>query len=399
MGIPFVFNPYSSLLLPAFIHGLLFSGLSFARFFKERRPYDLLFALLLLLLSARLSFWMLGFAGWYDGHDGYTTFMFYFPFNTLLWIGPCLFFYFLSLTNRDFKLSARYWPHFILPALLLILYGGKFLIDFLVYRPFPDTEQFQYATRGPFAEWDKSEALYMVSYASLLFYFWLILRRFKDYRAYLVQHFSEPETVDLAWLRGSLIFMGALILVMLVFYIVGHFTVHPFYAVNWYPYFFLGIVIYYTSVNGYYNSPDLFKYLQFGQIDAGKESKSGILPDLDLWKSSLQQLMEIEQPYLDPELTLSLLARKLHTHPQIVSKVINDGFGLNFSDYINSMRVEAVIRQFGDKAHHRYSLMGVAYDCGFNSKTTFNRAFKKVTGDTPAAYIRLIEGSNDHLNP
>ncbi|MFD2937424.1 hypothetical protein [Spirosoma flavum] len=139
MDIPFEFNLYSSLLLPAFIQGLLFTLLSLLRFSRQKRLYDLFLAGLLVVLSIRLSFWMLGFAGWYDRHNGFATFMFYFPFNTLAFIGPCLYFYFLSLTNRNFVLTKRHWPHLILPISLLLLGLTKFMIDFLYYYPFPLT--------------------------------------------------------------------------------------------------------------------------------------------------------------------------------------------------------------------------------------------------------------------
>jgi hypothetical protein len=130
------------------------SALSFGYYGRERMLHNLFLGGLLLLLAIRLSFCMLSFAGWYDRHNGFTSFMFYFPFNTIAWIVHCLYFYFLSLTNRDFKLSKSHWPHFILPALLLLLYVTKFTIDFCFYRPFPLTEAYPFryaraAGRGP----------------------------------------------------------------------------------------------------------------------------------------------------------------------------------------------------------------------------------------------------------
>jgi len=172
----FDFNTYSSLLLCPFLTGMIYSVLCFARYRKQGEMYMLFLGFLLLLLTVRLSFWMLGFAGWYDRHNALTTLMFYFPFNTLALIGPCLYFYFLSLTNRDFRLRRSDWPHFVVPLLLLLLYALKFGVDFLVYRPFPNNVDAQFGTRGPLAEWDKSLPVFIIAYLSLFYYFFIVLR-------------------------------------------------------------------------------------------------------------------------------------------------------------------------------------------------------------------------------
>lgn len=395
MDIRFDFNAYSALLLPAVIHGFLFASLSMNAFWKERRLHDLFLGLLLLLLTIRLSFWMLGFAGWYDTHNGLTTLMFYFPFNTLIFIGPCLFFYFLSLTNRNFKFNNNYLGHLVLPGLLVIFYILKFVVDFTVYHPFPYNEASQFGTHGPMAQLDKSNLVYIVSYLSIGYYSWLILVRFKQYHLYLMQQFSDITPLNLVWLKRLLIYTVVVLGMMFVFYASGCFFPHLSYSFNWYPYFILGLAIYYIGVNGYYNSPQLYRNLNFEPAAEAQDilspgNISTQLPDLQGWKIRVQHIMETGQPYLDAELSLANLAKQLKTSPQVLSKVINEGFELNFNDYINYLRVQEVITQLNSGAHLRFSLMGIAYDCGFNSKTTFNRAFKKVTGKTPSAHIQTI---------
>ena len=191
----FDFNLYSGLLLPAFLQGLLFAVLCYVRYWRERRLPDLFLAALLWLLAIRLAFWMLGFAGWYDRHNWQTTFMYYFPFNTFIWVGPCFYFYFLSLTNRDFRLRKAHWPHWVLPALLLLLYIVKLVVDFCHY-PFPNTEDFQFGTHGPLAELDKENLVYVISYISLAYYLGLVYRSFRHYRDYLHQQVADSERPD-----------------------------------------------------------------------------------------------------------------------------------------------------------------------------------------------------------
>jgi putative ABC transport system permease protein len=90
--------------------------------------------------------------------------------------------------------------------------------------------------------------------------------------------------------------------------------------------------------------------------------------------------------YVDAELTLSTLALKLAIHPHELSKVINLGLKKNFSDFINEFRVREVTRRMADPAQDKFTLLAIAYESGFNSKTTFNRVFRELTGKTPLEY-------------
>ena len=70
---------------------------------------------------------------------------------------------------------------------------------------------------------------------------------------------------------------------------------------------------------------------------------------------------------------------------------------MSFNDYINNLRVEEVIRHFHLLKQKQYSLLGIAFDAGFNSKSTFNRAFKRVTGLSPSQYLQHNDGSTDPM--
>lgn len=90
--------------------------------------------------------------------------------------------------------------------------------------------------------------------------------------------------------------------------------------------------------------------------------------------------------YRNPELTLTDLANQLGTNPSLLSKIINRSFGKNFNDYVNQYRVLEVKENLANPANAHLTIMSLAYDAGFNSKATFNRAFKKFTGDSPKTY-------------
>jgi len=100
----------------------------------------------------------------------------------------------------------------------------------------------------------------------------------------------------------------------------------------------------------------------------------------------LKEAVAAGRLYEDAELTLATLAVKLGIHPHDLSKIINLGLKKNFSDFINEFRVREVARKIQDPAYDHLNMMGIAYESGFNSKTTFNRVFREMTGKTPIEY-------------
>lgn len=96
--------------------------------------------------------------------------------------------------------------------------------------------------------------------------------------------------------------------------------------------------------------------------------------------------MDTKQPYLQPDLSLSDLANELKTNTSVLSQLINAGFNKNFNDFINGYRVAAYLEKAGTAQYQHLTLLAIAFECGFNSKTTFNRAFKKMTGKAPSNF-------------
>lgn len=98
--------------------------------------------------------------------------------------------------------------------------------------------------------------------------------------------------------------------------------------------------------------------------------------------------MKIQKLFTEPELSLSMLAESISVHPNYLSQVINEREGKNFFDYINTLRVQEFKRLIEIPESRKYTMMSLAYDCGFNSKTAFYRNFKKITGQTPSDYLK-----------
>lgn len=113
--------------------------------------------------------------------------------------------------------------------------------------------------------------------------------------------------------------------------------------------------------------------------------------DLASLKTRVIRLMEGERLFLDNELGLPELAREVGISSHDLSYLLNEGFGVNFFQFINTYKVnEAKQLMLSDK-HRHLNMLGIAYSAGFNSKTTFNTAFKKATGLSPSQYIQQIK--------
>lgn len=107
----------------------------------------------------------------------------------------------------------------------------------------------------------------------------------------------------------------------------------------------------------------------------------------------VENYMEKEKPFLDPDLTLPKLAKELDVSTHHLSQVINEVHGRNFFDYVNQFRVEEIKKKIQDEKYDNYSLLGIAYESGFNSKSAFNRVFKKSTNKTPSQFRKSILNS------
>ncbi|GAB2557422.1 helix-turn-helix domain-containing protein [Spirosoma aerophilum] len=118
------------------------------------------------------------------------------------------------------------------------------------------------------------------------------------------------------------------------------------------------------------------------------------LPDLESLRDTLDAYMQQQKPYTNPNLTIHELATGVKMPPHVLSRVINDGFGKNFFDFINQYRIEAFKQRMEDPRSRHYTLLSLAFEVGFNSKTAFNRAFKKLTNQTPKEYFNMV--SDDH---
>jgi len=110
--------------------------------------------------------------------------------------------------------------------------------------------------------------------------------------------------------------------------------------------------------------------------------------ELTHYRQQLVTLMETQQPFLNPNLTLRDLAQQMEMPPNQLSQLLNEGFDQNFSVFVNTYRLTIFKTKAKDPANSHLTLLGLAYESGFNSKTVFNTFFKKEMGMTPKQFLK-----------
>lgn len=131
---------------------------------------------------------------------------------------------------------------------------------------------------------------------------------------------------------------------------------------------------------------------QLRQDKKGKNTKKRLLEEADAlaYKKKLLRYVEAEEVFLNPDLSLRTLAEQVNIHPNQLSWLLNDSIGQNFNEFINHYRVEVFKRLAQDPSKSHLTILGLAYESGFNSKTVFNTYFKKETGLTPSQFIKSM---------
>ena len=226
------------------------------------------------------------------------------------------------------------------------------------------------------------EAIGLISF---IYYWFITLRALKQ--------FQEEEEVQLSfhqnvmkYLKYYLGSIGLFIILWAISFISTNFFSYslPFfnYSTMWIvtPIFIYGI--------GYFSlrQPEIFR------ITSNKTAtkQPNRLKDEDIQKLQKRLLYYIneEKVYLKPDITLQELSDKLNTSPNNLSWLLNQTYQVSFYDYINNYRIQEFLNKIENNLHHKHTILALAMDSGFNSKSTFNRVFKAFMETTPSQYVK-----------
>ena len=309
---------------------------------------------------------------------------------------PFLYIYTNSLTDVDFKMNGRRFLNFS-PVVLMIAISLPLLQLNLA-------QQKQIANTVDKIPWYFVFAE-LIFTATFIYFVFNTIKLLQKHRQVIKNTFSYEERVNLVWLRHVVFAFISLLLLTLVVFVLSNIHLFSVKVTDEILYLGLAVIVFYIGYWGlkqrkifYSAKPQLVEAEGLSVSAEDKAEKSGteqtaIKSETDTVLEPLLHLMKNEKPYLDPELSIVTLSAKLNMHPHKLSKLINSQLQQNFFDFINKYRVDEFKNLALDAEHKQYSILAIAYDAGFNSKASFNRIFKNITGHTPSQYIK---GKNLH---
>ncbi|WP_232817862.1 helix-turn-helix domain-containing protein [Winogradskyella tangerina] len=383
------FNRHSLPLLILVLQGMIFVILLFVRYYKKRHLSDLFLGLILLLSCYSQICYTVGFMGWYN--EFRTTKINYFLINIAVGIAPLIYLYVKSITTSNFTFKKKYWWHFSL-AFLYIIYRFSIYTYDALQPGFHETQNGILKI-----ELDEEYVQAIMGYVEtpfMLMYLAFTFQLFYSYRKKIIQYFSNTYKLELNWILSFLILFSLLFLYGTIQDIIGSRFMDLGYEQRWWLNLTMAIVTLYVGVKGYFTDTTKLNKLDFTfspksigiPEDANIMEEDKSISDEDI--ATVKQLMENEKVYLNPELNLSDLAKMAKMSRGQLSEIINTAFEKNFNDFVNGYRVEAFKQMLKEDKHKQLSLLGIAQECGFNSKATFNRVFKKLTDLSPTEYLK-----------
>jgi len=335
--------------------------------------------------------------------------------------GPFLYLYTAAMTNQ--LPSNKNWGlvHFIIPALSLLMLLGFFML--------PANEKVEVYRKKGAGYGTQMSINHIAIYISGIFYVALCIMLLRKHRKNIEEQFSFTEKINLNWLRYLVCGIGFIWLIVITssdFWVFGAVVVFilllGFFGIKQ-----VGIFTQTPEVQDHRKdassatvssvketgnnlSNETFNIgnarfvaeRPFSEITLDpllteeedisivkrKYAKSGLTDiEADRIHAELIKLMATSKIFTKPELTLTELATRLAIHANYLSQVVNEREGKNFYDYINSLRIEEFKNLVGLPENKKYTILTLAFECGFNSKSSFNRYFKKVTGLSPSEYI------------
>ena len=346
--------------------------ISFFLFFskKGRKLSNYLLAFFFLSLAFGLLDYYLLISGYFEVNTQYALIL-----NSLvIFHAPLLLLYTQSLTDEKFKLNTIHLLHALPFAIALVL------LFIFYYSQSPEMQKWvlEDVKKG------KDLSTIMISVFGFIYelsYLLAIKIRIRNYRETIVEHFSNLDKINLNWLNFLVNVFIISVLASTFSNLLRHSQLISFdqgaIVVG-----LVGLLFFISSVllKGLHQN-EIFLGAQRSSVDgAGSQGEN---------KSLLEKLnahITKNKPYLDADLTLNDLASQVQISSRQLSTLINVELGKSFFDLINGYRIEEAKRIFRESTDNKLTVLEVMYEVGFNSKSSFNTAFKKYAGSTPTAY-------------
>lgn len=367
------------LLLVGIILSLTFSGIIFFKKNKSLSDNVLAIWLIFLALDYLRSFFLL---------DGDTLLLLGFGYTMPALNAPFLFIYICTIASGKPKFNLKLLFHLI-PFLLFTLY----LLFFLYIKTQEERHTFFHETTYHSRPFLFHFFQFIMTIIVPVYIIWII-KLLKKHIANLENRFSTKKKLDLKWINYLLVSASLLWVIANITKIVSGYFDNLQYSDSILMISFFQLVI--IVIIGYFGFHQELIVFNFNELDIphtelNKYSSTGLTKDKsNELKTKMIEYMRIKKPYLINDLTIDKLAKFLQISSHHLSQVINEHLGKNFYEFINEYRVEEVKQLIAQNKGEKFTLLSIAYESGFNSKSTFNSTFKKYTRLTPKEYMKSI---------
>ena len=361
------------LLCAGAIQGLIFGSI-LLRTKGPNRAANRILAILLFMFSYRLAVQVMRLfgLGYYDG--------WYYIIVDLSWIhGALLYFYTRALTQPNFRLYRRDLIHFV-PLALQIGFSVFVRLQNLYWDG--SRESLSWLGYWGYVAWMNNPTIYIIASTLIIYY--------AHQSEKLLETNSESVEIKpfrLQWIRRiirSFKYYFALVLIILLadflmFNLTSDTSYFYFTRFYYYPFFIgLAVLTYWIGIEGFARRDQQGLSMKKQLTTTDKQRFKEL-------ETELRKAMEVDKIYTNPEISTTLLAERLGVKPYLLSRYLNEVMRIKFNDYINEYRVREVERLLKDPKNGKYTLLSLAYEAGFNSKSSFNRAVKKHLGISPNA--------------
>ncbi len=309
-----------------------------------------------------------------DFFYNYFPHMFHLGVTFVLLAAPSFYFYVRSTAYSDFRLRKTDLLH-LLPFVVVTLYYG------FAFHFHSGTMKRALLIGNPYLATWAWIAFNVITFSQLFVYNIAGIRVLKQYRAAIREEYSSVQNINLSWLNLVLYAFLVAWLTSVAAFVARFFTPvndELIGTLNLTAFFIFFNIIFYKALM----QPEIFSGVEEKQK---YQSSKLTAAEADSYLAALQSHMEEKKPYLNPTISLRDLAGQLSIPPRHLSQIINDRLHQNFYDFISRYRVEEAKRILSDPGKDK-TVLEVLFEVGFNSKSSFNTAFKKFTNVTPSEY-------------
>lgn len=292
-------------------------------------------------------------------------------------IGPLFLLYAHILMSKTRSISKIFWLNF-LPFVFSIIYWTPFYLQSGMAK----IEAFE----NPPAITAFDYILTTAQIVHLIVYLLIVNNNVKHHQKKLKETFSSTDKINLEWIRKGIHWLFGVSLLLVFTTVVHSLGFEDFSEIITTITISLIVVIFYGIGYSGLKQPEIFRGLEETKSTKKYENSTLSVDDAIKYENKLLFLMKTEKPYTNSNLTIRELAKLSNIPYYYISQILSERIGQKFSDFVNRYRIEDAKEKLLNKDFDHYSILGIAIEVGFNSKSAFNTAFKKYTNQTPTQF-------------